>query len=274
MRKNDERNPRPVRGSGEKASQNRGLSWVWSNMCDQLSRSYAIILSGLTRSKTSVKKEKTGENTSEVSEIKIYDEGSKVSGYLITPLAPLNRTRELDKEPESKFMTLLKRATQAFQVAFSWQPSFNQAKQTQANDDLSLDLGLESNDTLAKQSDFHSQESDQKNHELLSQVGKVVPNDEENFPLVNNLTNKVSEEEEEQRLLLELEDIMSEVGEDGFTLRDKSILRSNLPIPKKYDSYELEAGQLKKFTPINYVPEDKTFVVDEEREQDRRDQSS
>jgi hypothetical protein len=81
------------------------------------------------------------------------------------------------------------------------------------------------------------------------------------------LNNEVelSDEEEELRLQMEINSIMSQVGEDGLTVEDRAILRGNLPIPEEYGSYELSPTELQKVTPVKYVPNQDVYIVDEER---------
>jgi hypothetical protein len=85
------------------------------------------------------------------------------------------------------------------------------------------------------------------------------------------LQTEENEEELKHRLQAEIEDIMSQVGEDGFTPDDKAILRSNLPIPEEYGIYDPIPDHLRKSIPIKYVAEEDIFVVDEERMESRRD---
>lgn len=87
---------------------------------------------------------------------------------------------------------------------------------------------------------------------------------------INNLADEISDEDEGLRLQMEIEGIMSKVDADGFTGDDKAILRSNIPIPERYGSYKPTQGELKKATPIIYVPEEDTFIIDEERSQARK----
>jgi hypothetical protein len=83
------------------------------------------------------------------------------------------------------------------------------------------------------------------------------------------MDNEQNEEETMRELQAEIEEIMSQVGKDGFTLNDKAILRSNLPIPREYGIYEVIPDRLRKSTPIKYIPEEDIFVIDEERLKNR-----
>lgn len=90
---------------------------------------------------------------------------------------------------------------------------------------------------------------------------------------VNNLLLPESEEDEDEmdrKFQAEIDDIMNQVGADGFTPYDKGILRTNLPIPEEYGVYEPIPDHLRKSIPIKYVPEKNIFVVDEERLENRK----
>jgi hypothetical protein len=96
----------------------------------------------------------------------------------------------------------------------------------------------------------------------LAQLNSCLPS--------NNFVDEISEQLEEALLQLEIESIMSKVDRSGFTGDDRAILRSDIPIPEKYGSYQPTEGELKKAIPITYVREENNFIVDEERSQARK----
>ncbi len=229
MRKNDERNPRPVRGSGEIGSQNKGLSWVWISGCNQLKRLCISVLDGLDVWKTE--------------DDDAYDKG--VRGTLTTETfgskTPL-RLRELVRRIIT-MGTLTK-------VAKRWYYIISRSISDVISDKAFITDRKTDSTTDSSAQDFNLYQGRNNFVESLSQT-------EEN------------EEELKRRLQAEIEDIMSQVGEDGFTPDDKAIMRSGFPIPDEYGSYEVVPDHLRKSTPIRYVPEEDIFIVDEERLENR-----
>jgi hypothetical protein len=251
VRKNDERNPRHERDTGKKGSQNTGLSWVWSSIYDQLARSCAIILSGLARSKDSVEKEKTGENTSETLEVKIYDGGSDVDEYC--------------RKPGLKIMTLLKKAVKAFRIGYKRSTAYSDVQEYQKTaaeaQDCDKNAGL-NNDSELKPVDSNEKLLDssvnQRNEVKIDQTLSVDCN-------ANHKTNELeSEEEKKLKTHSKLEKFMSQVDSDGFSRYDKLILEGNQPIPEAHGTYIVSPAERKKTTFVKYDPEKKVFIVDED----------
>jgi hypothetical protein len=85
--------------------------------------------------------------------------------------------------------------------------------------------------------------------------------------LFNSFDQSIADEswdsEEGKKLIVRMRYLLTEEGKDGFSLSDKAILRSGKQMSEIYGSYKFEPGELESFTPISYDPEEDNFIVNE-----------
>lgn len=268
MRKNDERNPRHMRGSDEKVSQNRGLT---GDLKERWFFGFGFVCRGI----------RTILKFCKLCTHKIYHVGDKVD--FSVNLFKKSVFADLSENVLSKSEIALRQCFKSKNAVFYVHLLESNERRTVRNIIMN---------TLGKSKGLCSAVFAHLNHasEVFNEQKSVVcpaeisKNEEE--PVTQNLkielaqlTNclpssnfveEVSEQIEEALLQMEIESIMSKVDKNGFTGDDRAILRSNIPIPEKYGSYQPTEGELKKAIPVTYVREEDHFIVDEERSQARK----
>jgi hypothetical protein len=101
----------------------------------------------------------------------------------------------------------------------------------------------------------HDNYNGQNISEILNEVdnvGSVSLNNRElaNIENVDSLWNTV----EGTEMISEAESIMMLEGENGLSLQDHAILRSNLPIPEIYGFYDCDSEELEQGQQVRYIP--------------------
>jgi hypothetical protein len=234
VRKHDERYPRHERDTDEKGSQNKGLSWVgiWVK---QLLNGWTSWSCAVIRS-LSVRLQCRGVPHG-VPEQSSYDEVSGNNVYIvgISPIAQ-NQTTESTRNFNLKLMTLLEKATQNFQVSYLWVIT----AYSQVHESERMDLGRESINDFLVEEDKNFQESDIE--DLVDELPAFSSED------------AIYDEERQQQLELEMEKLLTEPGDDGFSFLDKSILRKDSPIPEWYGDYDLTLEELEQGKMVRYIP--------------------
>jgi hypothetical protein len=171
-----------------------------------------------------------------VEEQSSYDEVGRSDTYDIDALSVVRyEATELDKRSNSKIMILLEKATQDFQVVYLWVATYNQIHQFEK-----IDID-----------DEYIDDSSFEENQLFQ--------DFEKESLVNELSvapfeNVSYDEERQQQLELEMEKLLTEPSDDGFSFLDKSILRKDSPIPEWCGDYNLTPEELEQGKIVRYIP--------------------
>jgi len=269
VRKNDERYPRHERDSDDKGTQNKGQN-------EAKKERWLVVLVALSAPLAD-----TMCKFCELCLYKIYDVGEKVD--VLVNFFGSAATRNSGTGVSSKSeITLHQSCKDTGAVICVHQSEANRRGSCQNIVMNTLDKAKALCSAILMQQGYKPKMLNEQ--EAPSFSSELLENDEEklaeNILLCNTeptnkvLENELSDEEEELRLQMVIDSIMSQVGEDGFTVEDRAILRGNLPIPEEYGSYKLSPAELQKVTPVKYVPDQDVYIVDEERLEAPEDRNS
>lgn len=269
MRKNDERNPRPVRGLAEKGSQKQPcLKGVLGMFVAKAFSSWKFlgVLTNFCTANTNTGIEcDHGVNT--VShKINCVDPNAEKEGCISAskPDAIIPSTGSAGCRSKTKSRTMntlvntLHKAKALYRVVLMCH-----LKSTAPVRHVGL-----SQDNLAK--NFCHKETKDKltqQQEFLMKQNKEIHLLCDQAYLSNNFDQSIADEtwnsEGGRKLTVRMRYLLTEEGKDGFSLSDKAILRSGKPMSEIYGSYEFEPGELESFAPISYDPEEDNFILKE-----------